>query len=251
MILKEIKKNFNYYKKIYSDILPNLEKTNSYAKILLENSLYLSAFTIFEDFLKVLIDNYIDNKIKNKATYLDLSEDIGRGIFLKQQKHIDRILNKSESDSRNAFKSFFKLLKEPLTKEILTEHIHFEFLHKNKLNSYYKTLFNELVGKENFLNDLKVPIKRNEDSKVKHEVNTDAYTFLINYTEKIRNNIAHKNNIFKIKEEYFTIEGEYLDFNIIIDNFYKIIREIKIQYEKYNKFKLTRCIQDNILDSFN
>lgn len=250
MILEEIKKNFDYYKMIYQDILPNLEKTDNQAKILLENSLYLSAFTTFENFLRVLIDNYIDSKIKNKITYLDLSEEIGRSIFLKHQKHIDRILNKSEFESRNAFKAFFKILKEPLSKEILTEHIHFEFLHKNKLNGYYKILFNELVGKENFLNDLKIPIKRNEDEEVTHEINTDAFTFLTNYTEDIRNNIAHKNSIFKIKEECFIIEGEYLDFNIIIDNFYRIISEITIQYEKHNKFKLTRCFQDNILDNF-
>lgn len=243
MILEEIKENFNYYKNIYHNILPNLKKTNIQAKILLENSLYLSAFTIFEDFLKVLIDNYIDNKIKNKITYLDLSEEIGRNIFLKQQKHIDRIFNNNDSESKEAFKAYFKILKEPLSKEILSEHIHFEFLHKNKLNGYYKVLFNELLGKTNFLNDLKILIKKNEDSEVKHEVNTDAFTFLTDYTKNIRNNIAHKNSIFKIEEEH-------LSFDIIIDSFYEIISKIKVQYEEYNNFKLIRCVQDNILDNF-
>lgn len=244
MILEEIEENFTYYKNIYHDILPNLEKTNSQAKILLENSLYLSAFTIFEDFLKVLIDNYIDNKIKKKTTYLDLSEEIGRNIFLKQQKRIDRIFNNNDSESKEAFKAYFKILKEPLSKEILSEHIHFEFLHKNKLNGYYKILFNELLGKPNFLNDLKILIKKNEVSEVKHEVSTDAFTFLTDYTENIRNNIAHKNSIFKIEEEH-------LNFNVIIDSFYEIISKIKVQYEKHNNFELTRCVQDNILDSFN
>ena len=243
MILEEIKENFNYYKNIYHNILPNLKKTNIQAKILLENSLYLSAFTIFEDFLKVLIDNYIDNKIKNKITYLDLSEEIGRNIFLKQQKHIDRIFNNNDSESKEAFKAYFKILKEPLSKEILSEHIHFEFLHKNKLNGYYKVLFNELLGKPNFLNDLKILIKKNEDSEVIHEVNTDAFTFLTDYTKNIRNNIAHKNSIFKIEEEH-------LSFDIIIDSFYEIISKIKVQYEEYNNFKLIRCVQDNILDNF-
>lgn len=244
MILEEIEENFTYYKNIYHDILPNLEKTNSQAKILLENSLYLSAFTIFEDFLKVLIDNYIDNKIKKKTTYLDLSEEIGRNIFLKQQKRIDRIFNNNDSESKEAFKAYFKILKEPLSKEILSEHIHFEFLHKNKLNGYYKILFNELLGKPNFLNDLKILIKKNEVSEVKHEVSTDAFTFLTDYTENIRNNIAHKNSIFKIEEEH-------LNFNVIIDSFYEIISKIKVQYEEHNNFELTRCVQDNILDSFN
>ena len=244
MILEEIEENFTYYKNIYHDILPNLEKTNSQAKILLENSLYLSAFTIFEDFLKVLIDNYIDNKIKKKTTYLDLSEEIGRNIFLKQQKRIDRIFNNNDSESKEAFKAYFKILKEPLSKEILSEHIHFEFLHKNKLNGYYKILFNELLGKPNFLNDLKILIRKNEVSEVKHEVSTDAFTFLTDYTENIRNNIAHKNSIFKIEEEH-------LNFNVIIDSFYEIISKIKVQYEEHNNFELTRCVQDNILDSFN
>ena len=202
------------------------------------------ADNIFEDFLKVLIDNYIDNKIKKKTTYLDLSEEIGRNIFLKQQKRIDRIFNNNDSESKEAFKAYFKILKEPLSKEILSEHIHFEFLHKNKLNGYYKILFNELLGKPNFLNDLKILIRKNEVSEVKHEVSTDAFTFLTDYTENIRNNIAHKNSIFKIEEEH-------LNFNVIIDSFYEIISKIKVQYEEHNNFELTRCVQDNILDSFN
>ena len=58
-MLSEIQKKYQSYKDIYDRVLPMLEeKGNSeIARGLLENSLYLSVFTTFENYLKELIRN--------------------------------------------------------------------------------------------------------------------------------------------------------------------------------------------------
>lgn len=51
---------YDEYKNVYDNSLDSL---NGNAKILLENSLYLSIFTTFELFLKDIIDIYILEKL--------------------------------------------------------------------------------------------------------------------------------------------------------------------------------------------
>lgn len=51
---------YDEYKNVYNNSLDSLEGN---AKILLENSLYLSIFTTFELFLKDIIDIYILEKL--------------------------------------------------------------------------------------------------------------------------------------------------------------------------------------------
>ena len=61
---------YQLYKEIYEkEIETIVEKTSNLeiVRSLLENSLYLSVFTIFESYLKELINNYNYNKTKQRC----------------------------------------------------------------------------------------------------------------------------------------------------------------------------------------
>ena len=139
-MLSEINNKYQSYKDIYNKILPSLDKemNSELAKNLLRNSLYLSVFTTFENFLKDLIDNYIYNKEKAGVKFTDLSERIAHLIFSTKETQIKFIFDDKNKDKNKSFDAFFKLLKGNIDKKTLETHIHFEFLHKDKLNGYYK-----------------------------------------------------------------------------------------------------------------
>uniref|UniRef100_UPI0015E15D09 hypothetical protein n=1 Tax=Campylobacter concisus TaxID=199 RepID=UPI0015E15D09 len=61
------------------------------------------------------------------------------------------------------------------------------------------------------------------------------------YTDKIRNNIAHVNEKFKV--------GEYSSFEDIVDAFYYIIVEINKKYKTNTGFDLEEKVRVNILDN--
>ena len=63
---------------------------------------------------------------------------------------------------------------------------------------------------------------------------------LYEYTDKIRNNIAHENEKFKI--------GEYSSFDDIVDAFYCIIVKIDEEYRNNTGFDLEEEIKINMLD---
>lgn len=87
-MLPEIQKKYQSYKDIYDQVLPMLEaKGNSeIARGLLENSLYLSVFTTFENYLKELIRNYNYNKSNQGVRFTELSERIAHSIFSEKDK---------------------------------------------------------------------------------------------------------------------------------------------------------------------
>ncbi len=245
-MLSEIEKKYNLYKKIYKyslSIKVNSEndEINEITKNLLINSLYLSVFTTFESFLKDLIENYISNKLKNKIKFTELSEGIAYSIFLKDEKKIKDIF-----DGRNNKKSFlnhFNSLKKDISKETLKAHVRFEFLHKNNLNGYYKDLFQEILGDKDFLNNLQLADNEEElKNKIDILIQEDAFKFLSDYVDNIRNNIAHQNEKFRMDTKY--------QFNKIVDNFYKIILEITEKYKYHTNFDLDINPGDNILDNF-
>ena len=62
------------------------------------------------------------------------------------------------------------------------------------------------------------------------------------YTDKIRNNIAHQNENFRIEE--------YSSFNQIVDTFYQIIQEICTKYTNYTGFNLEDEVMNNMLDDY-
>ena len=158
-MLSEINEKYQSYKEIHNEVLPILDKGESseLAKDLLENSLYLSVFTTFENFLKNLIDNYIYNKEKAGVKFIDLSERIAHSLFSSKEAQIKFIFD--DKNKNGSFDAFFKWLTEDVDKKILETHIHFEFLHKDKLDGYYKDLFQEILGDSEFLNNLELTKK--------------------------------------------------------------------------------------------
>ena len=106
-MLSDIIENYRNYNEIYKKMHKD-ENKNQLESILLENSLYLSVFTTFEEFLKELIDNYLDNVSEKKISFFNLSEGIARSFFIANEKRIKHIFEISENDKqRDAFKSFF------------------------------------------------------------------------------------------------------------------------------------------------
>ena len=243
-MLYEINEKYQSYKDIYNKILPSLdgEINSELAKNLLKNSLYLSVFTTFENFLKDLIDNYIYNKEKVGVKFTDLSERIAHLIFSDNESQIKFIFEDKNKDKNKSFDAFFKLLKENINKKTLERHIHFEFLHKDKLNGYYKDLFQEILGDSEFLSNLELTQNMdNFDGSLSRKIESDAATFLHEYTDKIRNNIAHVNEKFKV--------GEYSSFEDIVDAFYYIIVAINKKYKTNTGFDLEEKVKVNILDN--
>ena len=240
-MLSEINEKYQSYKEIHNEVLPILDKGESseLAKDLLENSLYLSVFTTFENFLKNLIDNYIYNKEKAGVKFIDLSERIAHSLFSSKEAQIKFIFD--DKNKNGSFDAFFKWLTEDVDKKILETHIHFEFLHKDKLDGYYKDLFQEILGDSEFLNNLE--LTENVDDfggLLNKQIQSNAATFLCEYTDKVRNNIAHENEKFKI--------GEYSSFDDIVDAFYSIIVKINEEYTKKTGFDLEEEIKINMLD---
>ena len=107
-MLYEINEKYQSYKDIYNKILPSLdgEINSELAKNLLKNSLYLSVFTTFENFLKDLIDNYIYNKEKVGVKFTDLSERIAHLIFSDNESQIKFIFEDKNKDKNKSFDAF-------------------------------------------------------------------------------------------------------------------------------------------------
>jgi hypothetical protein len=239
-MLTQIKEKYKGYNDIFNS-MESLDKiVHPKAKILLENSLYLSVFTIFENFLKSLIENYLDNVCKKGIKFTDLSSGFACSIFVSKEKRIKHIFETTEEKQIDSFKSYFELIKNDLTKEDLHNYIHFEFLHENKLNGYYKDLFEQIIGERDFLTNLKLKEDFNDfDGLI--NIQGDAFTFLREYTSKVRNNIAHENQAFKI-------EG-FSSFQRVTDAFFFIIEAIVNKYQNYTGFSF-EIDEKNILDEF-
>lgn len=244
-MLSKIQKKYQSYKDIYEKLLPILDgdKNSELAKTQLENSLYLSVFTTFESFLKELIANYIYNKEKKGIKFTELSVNIAHSIYLMREKRILQIFDDKHKKDSKSFKNHFDFLTKNIDKQTLESYIHFEFLHKDKINGYYKDLFLEILGDREFLHNLKLTQKIGDfGNLLNQEIQSNAATFLCEYADKIRNSIAHENEKFKIED--------YTSFNDIVDTFYTIIEEISNKYEKNNEgFSLEDKIEINILDN--
>ncbi|NLL63117.1 MAG: hypothetical protein GX241_02565 [Ruminococcaceae bacterium] len=87
-MLSKIRNSYQIYNEVHKKILPQLDgsEIDKRARILLENSLYLSVFTTFENFLKDIIENYIDNISKSGISFVDLTDNFARRVFLSQEK---------------------------------------------------------------------------------------------------------------------------------------------------------------------
>jgi hypothetical protein len=241
MVLEEIEEQYNNYLEIYEKLDDVANGLNQTAKDLLVNSLYLSVFTVFEDFLKRLIANYIDSKIYRGIKFGDLSLRIACNMFVNTEKPIKKIFEKSGDEQIKAFTYYFNLTNKELRKDELKKYIHYEFLHSNQLNGYYNDLFEQILGERDFLSNLKIPESGEKFDDLDLKVENNALKFLSEFTSKIRNNIAHENQSFKVQE--------LLSFKDTIDIFLIIIEEIEKKYTKYTGFNIDQP-DDNILDDF-
>lgn len=240
-MLSKIEEQYTKYNEIFNDLDNLFLDTDKTARVLLENSLYLSVFTVFEGFLKELIDNYIETISEKDIKFTQLSEGIACLYFLEYEKNIERIFNHSGEPQIDAFRHYFGRVKASIPSKELKKHIRFEFLHESKLNGYYKDLFDQIIGERNFLTELKIEQSHEFETFFKMEIEWDAYTFLREFTKKVRNNIAHQNQEFKI-------DG-FSSFESITNTFLFIIRELINRYEKYNEVKLTEY-SENIMAQF-
>lgn len=246
-MINKIENKFNCYLKIYEKILPSIsgDETDDNAKILLENSLYLSIFTEFENFLKVMIENYVENVYESGIKITELSTPLAKTIFMNDEKKIKYIFDcKKEHEANKAFERYFTFVNNKLPKNKLEEVIHFEFLHKAKLNGYYKDIFNQILGDANFLDNLKIPTKvQFEDKSINQEYTFPASNFISEYTEEIRNEIAHGMSDFSISSRNHSFDYD-------LNCFKYIINMIKTKYEQYTQFSLDEEKLVNILDDF-
>lgn len=235
-----IKKRFDAYKKIHDDILPHInhETETDKAKVLLENSLYLSIFTTFEWFLRSLIESYVTNITEEGICFIDLSEGIAKKIFLSHQSRINAVFNSKLDQQNRAFNSFYSMLKDTYCKSDLEPFIHFEFLHKSKLDGYYKDIFAQILGDPDFLDNLMVEVTI-DDAGLTSKTRESASKFLSEFTEQVRNNISHENSEFRMPEQY--------SFDSVIERFLQIVKNFEDTYKTYTKFEITKT-SDNLLD---
>lgn len=239
-MLSEIEEQYKVYNRIF-DNLNNIGGSNDkIIQNLLKNSLYLSVFTVFENFLKVLINDYLENIVGRGVKFDQLSDGVACAMFLSDEKRIKGIFSKSGDAQSNAFRSYFETIKKNISKQKLEKHVRFEFLHESKLNGYYKDLFEQIIGERDFLTNLKLK-EEFDDFKGLLDIEGDAFTFLREFTVNIRNNIAHGNQEFSIKG--------YYSFQKITDTFLFIMRELADRYEKYNSIKLEKN-EKNMLSGF-
>lgn len=244
-MLSEIQEKYKSYKDIYNNVLPMLEEKGNLeiAVVLLENSLYLSVFTTFENYLKELIRNYNYNKSKQGVKFTDLSKRIAHSIFSEKERQIKYIFEDKNKNKKESFDKYFQSLTETIDSNTLEKHIRFEFLHKDKLNGYYKDLFQEILGDSNFLNNLMLRQHSEDfDGLLDTEIQSNAATFLYEYTDKIRNNIAHENEKFKIRD--------ISSFEEVVNTFEYIIIEITKKYKSNTGFNLDEDTQYNMLDNY-
>lgn len=242
-MLSEIQEKYKSYKDIYNNVLPMLEEKGNLeiAIGLLENSLYLSVFTTFENYLKELIRNYNYNKAKQGVKFTDLSKRIAHSIFSEKERQIKYIFEDKNKNKKESFDAYFQSLTKTIDSNTLEKHIRFEFLHKDKLNGYYKDLFQEILGDSNFLNNLILKQHSdNFDGLLDTKIQSNAATFLYEYTDKIRNNIAHENEKFKI--------GDISSFEEVVNTFEYIIIEITKKYKSNTGFDLEEDAKHNMLD---
>ncbi|MGC6343244.1 hypothetical protein ACNO7N_10210, partial [Bisgaard Taxon 45] len=192
-MLNTIKTNYKNYIYIYNDIIPKI--SDDTAKRFLENSLYLAIFTSFEFFIKNMISHYVSKKVKEKITYMDLNDEIARKYILKNNRKntILNIYKEDEQQSKRSFSSYLNMLKTPLSQKDLSEHIRFEFFHESKLNTHYPMIFSQIFGTADFLKEIRIAYVP-PDSPIEQKIYTNALTFISEYCQDIRNNIAHNND---------------------------------------------------------
>lgn len=231
---------YDEYKNVYNNSLGSLEGN---AKILLENSLYLSIFTTFELFLKDIIDIYIKKALADEICFSKLVDSFAIEYLKNKERQFDNFFKDQNLDSFNNIKS---LLENKLSEKDLRIYVRFEFLHKKKLDKYYPALMEQILGIRNFLESVDIEFPDTDSATLGVELREvkNAKEFLSIYTEKIRNSIAHENSHFSVGN---------ISFDKCVESFKDITNKIYDQFISYNELhdaeRLSDIMRDNILDS--
>lgn len=231
---------YDEYKNVYNNSLDSLEGN---AKILLENSLYLSIFTTFELFLKDIIDIYIRKALADEICFSKLVDSFAIEYLKNKERQFDNFFKDQNLDSFNNIKS---LLENKLSEKDLRIYVRFEFLHKKKLDKYYPALMEQILGIRNFLESVDIEFLDTDSATLGVELREvkNAKEFLSIYTEKIRNSIAHENSHFSVGN---------ISFDKCVESFKDITNKIYDQFISYNELhdaeRLSDIMRNNILDS--
>lgn len=238
MELTEIFDNYDRYIDIYNTQLTNLdEQTQS----LLLNSLYLSVFTSFEYFLDYAIKHYVTSvtSSENGITMENLKGKIGMKYFLQTQKNNKKLEQLLKDPQLRTFNSISTVLFSKITAEELSKYLKFEFLHDNKLKEHYSDIFKQILGDDNFLDN--ITLTTNDNALGIDQQETFSAFHFISTSKEIRNKIAHEN--FR----YSAVDTDFVDY---VNHFKKIIQEMCAAYEKETGFSLSEASNNNILASF-
>ena len=229
---------YDEYKNVYNNSLGSLEGN---AKILLENSLYLSIFTTFELFLIDIIDIYIRKALADEICFSELVDSFAIEYLKNKERQFDNFFKDQNLDSFNNIKS---LLENKLSEKDLRIYVRFEFLHKKKLDKYYPALMEQILGIRNFLESVDIEFPDTDSATLGVELREvkNAKEFLSIYTEKIRNSIAHENSHFSVGN---------ISFDKCVESFKDITNKIYDQFISYNDLqdteRLSDIMRDNIL----
>lgn len=230
---------YDEYKNVYNNSLDSL---NGNAKILLENSLYLSIFTTFELFLKDIIDIYIRKALADEICFSKLVDSFAIEYLKNKERQFDNFFKDQNLDGFNNIKS---LLENRLSEKDLRIYVRFEFLHKKKLDKYYPALMEQILGKRNFLESVDIEFPDTDSATLGVELREvkNAKEFLSIYTEQIRNSIAHENSHFSVGN---------ISFDKCVESFKDITNKIYDQFISHNDLqdteRLSDIMRDNILD---
>ena len=235
---------YDEYKNVYNNSLGSLEGN---AKILLENSLYLSIFTTFELFLKDIIDIYIRKALTDGICFSNLVDSFAIEYLKNRERQFDNFFkNQNQQQILSSFTNIKSLLEGNLSEEDLRIYVRFEFLHKKKLDKYYPALMEQILGVRNFLESVEIEFPDTDSDTLGVELREvkNAKHFLSIYTEKIRNSIAHENSQFSVGS---------ISFEKCVESFKEITNKIYDQFISYNELqnpdRLLILMRDNILDS--
>ena len=235
---------YDEYNNVYNNSLDSL---NDNAKILLENSLYLSIFTTFELFLKDIIDIYIRKAINDRICFSNLVDSFAIEYLKNRERQFDNFFkNQNQNQILSSFTNIKSLLEGNLSEEDLRTYVRFEFLHKKKLDKYYPALMEQILGKNDFLESIEIEFPDTDSDTLGVELREvkNAKEFLSIYTEKIRNSIAHENSQFSVGN---------ISFEKCVESFKEITDKIYAQFISYNELqdteRLSFIMRDNILDS--
>ncbi|MDE8032841.1 hypothetical protein PT088_07485 [Erysipelothrix rhusiopathiae] len=227
----EIREQYEQLLDIYNQELNNL-KTDE-AKYLLENSILLSIFTKLEEFLKVMISNYIEQQ-DGLIMFEHLDESITKKLIYRDGS----LLVKNKKD----FDYVYKLHNSPLQEKKLKEFFKFKFIHKGVLKSHYGIMFKQIFNDQYILDKMKITVT-SESTGIMQVDTRRATEYIEEYVDKVRNEIAHD----CINYVYETATNKPIEDEIKM--FLQIIENLCIEYKKIYGVEIKKVTKvENVLN---